>query len=139
MLTRQKSAIQLFSYKKSDSFAFRCLYGVGGTLDKEINMRIRTLKQKILLSVSLALALAVLLMSAATWYQTRQQLLDDGFHQLQNLATAGGRAIDGWLGSKKQVVDALAGRPSIDTQHELQLVKQAGGFLAAYRAAPMAA
>ena len=96
-------------------------------------MRIRTLKQKILLSVSLALAIAVLLMSAATWYQTRQQLLHDGFEQLQNLATAGGRAIDGWLGSKKQVVDALAGRPSIDTQHELQLVKQAGGFLAAYR------
>ena len=44
-------------------------------------MKIRTLKQKILISVSLALACAVLLLSGFAYYNTRQQLLSDGFQQ----------------------------------------------------------
>ena len=42
-------------------------------------MKIKTLKQKILLSVSLALACAILLISGFSYHNLRQQILADGY------------------------------------------------------------
>ena len=95
-------------------------------------MKIRTLKQKILISVSLALACAVLLLSGFAYYNTRQQLLSDGFQQLQSLAHEGSQNIGGWLEIKRQAVRALTTQSQIESARELALTKQANGFLAVY-------
>ncbi len=95
-------------------------------------MKIRTLKQKILVSVSLALACAVLLLSGFAYYNTRQQLLTDGFLQLQSLAHEGSQNIGGWLEIKRQAVRALTMQSQIESARELSLTKQANGFLAVY-------
>ena len=65
-------------------------------------MKIKTLKQKILLSVSLALACAILLISGFSYHNLRQQVLDDGYAQIQSLGGEGARSIAEWLTSKQQ-------------------------------------
>ena len=95
-------------------------------------MKIRTLKQKILLSVSLALACAILLISGFSYRNLRQQVLDDGYAQIQSLGHEGARGVAEWLTSKQQAIEALANQPNLESARELQLTKSAAGFLAAY-------
>ena len=95
-------------------------------------MKLRTLKQKILLSVSLALACAILLISGFSYHNLRQQVLDDGYAQIQSLGHEGARGIAEWLTSKQQAIKALANQPNLESSRELQLTKSAAGFLAAY-------
>ena len=95
-------------------------------------MKLRTLKQKILLSVSLALACAILLISGFSYHNLRQQVLDDGYAQIQSLGHEGARGIAEWLTSKQQAIKALANQPNLESSRELQLTKNAAGFLAAY-------
>ena len=95
-------------------------------------MKIRTLKQKILLSVSLALACAILLISGFSYHNLRQQVLDDGYAQIQSLGTEGARSIAEWLSSKRQSIETLASQSTLESARELQLTKNSAGFLTAY-------
>ncbi|WP_409420904.1 methyl-accepting chemotaxis protein [Pseudaeromonas sp. ZJS20] len=95
-------------------------------------MNSMTLKQKILLTVSLALACAILLLSGLAYRDSRQQLLDDNFALLQSLGNEGARSISSWLTIKRQAVDALAQQTNLDSTRELSLLKNAGDFLTAY-------
>ena len=92
----------------------------------------RSLKQKILLSVMLALSIAILLLSGLAYYNQRQQVLDDGYSQLQSLGNEGARSINAWLASKQQVIEALGAQANLESNRELQLTKNSAGFLAAY-------
>ena len=65
-------------------------------------MKLRTLKQKILLSVSVALACAILLISGFSYRNLRQKVLDDGYAQIQCLGHEGARGVAEWLISKQQ-------------------------------------
>lgn len=56
-------------------------------------MKIKSLKQKILLSVSLALACAILLISGFSYHNLRQQILADGYAQIHSLGSEGARSI----------------------------------------------
>ncbi len=95
-------------------------------------MKIKTLKQKILLSVSLALACSILLISGFSYHNLRQQVLDDGYAQIQSLGTEGARSISEWLASKQQAIEALASQPNLESARELLLTKNSTGFLTAY-------
>lgn len=78
-------------------------------------MNTMTLKQKILLTVGLALACAILLLSGLAYRDSRQQLIDDHFALLQGLGNEGARSISSWLTIKRQAVDALAQQSSLDS------------------------
>lgn len=95
-------------------------------------MKIRTLKQKILLSVSLALACSILLVSGFSYHNLRRQVLDDGYAQLHSLGSEGARSIAEWLASKQQAIDALSNQPNLESNRELLLTKNSAGFLTAY-------
>jgi methyl-accepting chemotaxis protein len=97
-----------------------------------IVMTPRSLKQKILLSVMLALSIAILLLSGLAYYNQRQQVLDDGYSQLQSLGNEGARSINAWLASKQQAIEALGAQANLESSRELQLTKNSAGFLAAY-------
>ena len=56
-------------------------------------MKIKTLKQKILLSVSLALACAILLISGFSYHNLRQQILADGYAQIHSLGRSEERRV----------------------------------------------
>jgi methyl-accepting chemotaxis protein len=95
-------------------------------------MRVNTLKQKILIAVGLALACAILALSTAVYRDSRQQLLTDSFAQLHSLGHEGARSIGSWVSLKRQAIDALAQQSVRESERELSLLKQAGGFLSAY-------
>ena len=95
-------------------------------------MKIKTLKQKILLSVSLALACAILLISGFSYHNLRQQILADGYAQIHSLGSEGARSISEWLSGKQQAIEALASQPNLESARELQLTKNSAGLLTAY-------
>ena len=95
-------------------------------------MKIKTLKQKILLSVSLALACSILLISGFSYHNLRQQVLDDSYAQIQSLGTEGARSIAEWLSSKRQSIETLANQSTLESARELLLTKNSAGFLTAY-------
>jgi methyl-accepting chemotaxis protein len=99
---------------------------------KGYSMKIKTLKQKILLSVSLALACAILLISGFSYHNLRQQVLADGYAQIHSLGSEGARSISEWLAGKQQAIEALASQPNLESARELQLTKNSAGFLSAY-------
>ena len=95
-------------------------------------MKIKSLKQKILLSVSLALACAILLISGFSYHNLRQQILADGYAQIHSLGSEGARSISEWLSGKQQAIEALASQPNLESARELQLTKNSAGLLTAY-------
>ena len=95
-------------------------------------MRVNSLKHKILIAVSLALACAILALSTLVYRDSRQQLLTDSFAQLHSLGHEGARSIGSWVNLKRQAIDALAQHPVRESERELSLLKNAGGFLTAY-------
>lgn len=95
-------------------------------------MRSRSLKQKILLSVSLSLGGAILLVSGFAYQSMRQQLLETSYQQVRSLGSEGGSHISNWLAGKRQAVQALSEQGSRESLRELQLIKRAGEFLSAY-------
>ena len=90
-------------------------------------MKIKSLKQKILLSVSLALACAILLISGFSYHNLRQQILADGYAQIHSLGSEGARSISEWLSGKQQAIEALASQPNLESAREQQLTKNSAG------------
>lgn len=82
-------------------------------------MQFKTLKQKILLSVSLALTLAILLVSGFAYLSMRQQLLDTSFFNVKNLGTEGSNNIGCWLASKRLAIQSLSEQSNRDSLREL--------------------
>ena len=91
-----------------------------------------SLKQKILLSVGLALGGAILLVSGYAYLSMRQQLLDASYQQVKSLGNEGGQLISNWLAEKRQAIQALSEQNNRESLRELQLIKRAGDFLSAY-------
>lgn len=82
-----------------------------------------SLKQKILLPMTLALCLVILLLSWNGYHSQKQQLIKNSFNQIQRLGTLQAQQITSWLLSHRNVVSGLA--ESISNQNLLSSLRQA--------------
>ncbi|BDM65607.1 methyl-accepting chemotaxis protein [Shewanella sp. NFH-SH190041] len=82
-----------------------------------------SLKQKILLPVTLALCLIILLLSWNGYHSQKQQLIKNSFNQIQRLGNLQAQQITSWLLSHRNVVSGLA--ESISNQNLLSSLRQA--------------
>mgnify|MGYP000343647274 FL=1 len=71
-------------------------------------MKIRTLKQKILISVGLALLSVILLLSALAYSTLRDQVIDGNYQQINQISERAALDMATWLSEKKQVIQTLS-------------------------------
>ncbi|ENY73150.1 Cache sensor-containing methyl-accepting chemotaxis sensory transducer [Aeromonas diversa CDC 2478-85] len=91
-----------------------------------------SLKQKILLSVVLALTLVITLLSWRSYSAQREMLLQDGQEQASRLGTQQAERIADWLSARQDVVKALAGKASSTPLDALQQAQISGRFQLTY-------
>lgn len=95
-------------------------------------MKNLSLKQKILLSVVIALSLVILLLSWQSYSSQKTQLLQDGQEQVQRLGLQQAERIRDWLSDRHDVIQALANKASADPLHALQQAQASGRFQLTY-------
>ncbi|ALP42422.1 methyl-accepting chemotaxis protein [Aeromonas schubertii] len=91
-----------------------------------------SLKQKILLSVVLALTLVITLLSWRSYSGQKEMLLQDGQEQASRLGTQQAERIADWLSARQDVVKALAGKASSEPLNALQQAQISGRFQLTY-------
>ena len=70
-------------------------------------MKIRTLKQKILLSIGLALLSVILLLSVLAYSTLRDQVVDGNYQQINQVSERAALDMTTWLNEKRQVIQTL--------------------------------
>lgn len=74
-------------------------------------MKNLSLKQKILLSVVIALSLVILLLSWQSYTSQKSMLLQGSQEQVQRLGSQQAASVSDWLAARRDVIQALATRP----------------------------
>ena len=95
-------------------------------------MKIRTLKQKILLSVGLALLSVILLLSALAYSTLRNQVIDGNYQQINQISERAALDMATWLSEKKQVIQTLSQQNEYRNTKSLLLSQEATGFASIY-------
>ena len=95
-------------------------------------MKIRTLKQKILLSVGLALLSVILLLSALAYSTLRDQVIDGNYQQINQISERAALDMATWLSEKKQVIQTLSQQNEYRNTKSLLLSQEATGFASIY-------
>ncbi|HHQ4615944.1 TPA: methyl-accepting chemotaxis protein, partial [Aeromonas veronii] len=73
-------------------------------------MKNLSLKQKILLSVVIALSLVILLLSWQSYSSQKSLLLQGSQEQLQRLGTQQAERVSDWLAARRDVIQALGNK-----------------------------
>ena len=95
-------------------------------------MKNLSLKQKILLSVVIALSLVISLLSWQSYSSQKSLLLQGSQEQLQRLGNQQADRIDDWLSARRDVIQALGNKASADPLHALQQAQVSGRFQLTY-------
>ena len=95
-------------------------------------MKIRTLKQKILISVGLALPSVILLLSALAYSTLRDQVIDGNYQQINQISERAALDMATWLSEKKQVIQTLSQQNEYRNTKSLLLSQEATGFASIY-------
>ncbi len=95
-------------------------------------MKNLSLKQKILLSVVIALSLVILLLSWQSYSSQKSLLLQGSQEQLQRLGTQQAERVSDWLAARRDVIQALGSKAGADPLNALQQAQVSGRFQLTY-------
>ncbi len=95
-------------------------------------MKNLSLKQKILLSVVIALSLVILLLSWQSYSSQKSLLLQGSQEQLQRLGTQQAERVSDWLAARRDVIQALGNKAGVDPLNALQQAQVSGRFQLTY-------
>ncbi|WP_111805241.1 methyl-accepting chemotaxis protein [Aeromonas allosaccharophila] len=95
-------------------------------------MKNLSLKQKILLSVVIALSLVILLLSWQSYSSQKNLLLQGSQEQLQRLGTQQAASVSDWLSARRDVIQALGNKASSEPLNALQQAQVSGRFQLTY-------
>ncbi|WP_033135345.1 methyl-accepting chemotaxis protein [Aeromonas finlandensis] len=95
-------------------------------------MKNLSLKQKILLSVVIALSLVISLLSWQSYSSQKNLLLQGSQEQLQRLGTQQAASVSDWLSARRDVIQALGNKASSEPLHALQQAQVSGRFQLTY-------
>lgn len=91
-----------------------------------------SLKQKILISVVIALSLVIGLLSWQSYSSQKSLLLQNSLEQVQRLGDQQAERIQEWLSGRQDIVGALASKVEGDTLNTLQQAQASGRFQLTY-------
>ncbi|MGY3885869.1 methyl-accepting chemotaxis protein [Aeromonas aquatica] len=91
-----------------------------------------SLKQKILLSVVIALSLVILLLSWQSYTSQKSLLLQGSQEQVQRLGSQQAERISDWLSARRDVIQALGNKASPEPLNALQQAQVSGRFQLTY-------
>ncbi|MGY3903914.1 methyl-accepting chemotaxis protein [Aeromonas lusitana] len=91
-----------------------------------------SLKQKILLSVVIALSLVILLLSWQSYTSQKSLLLQGSQEQVQRLGSQQAERISDWLAARRDVVQALGNKATPEPLNALQQAQVSGRFQLTY-------
>ncbi|MFM5635851.1 methyl-accepting chemotaxis protein [Aeromonas veronii] len=95
-------------------------------------MKNLSLKQKILLSVVIALSLVILLLSWQSYSSQKSLLLQGSQEQLQRLGTQQAERVSDWLAARSDVIQALGNKAGAEPLNALQQAQVSGRFQLTY-------
>ncbi len=95
-------------------------------------MKNLSLKQKILLSVVIALSLVILLLSWQSYSSQKSLLLQGSQEQLQRLGTQQTERVSDWLAARRDVIQALGNKAGAEPLNALQQAQVSGRFQLTY-------
>ncbi len=95
-------------------------------------MKNLSLKQKILLSVVIALSLVILLLSWQSYSSQKNQLLQGSQEQVLRLGDQQAQSVSDWLGARRDVIQALGNKASAQPLDALQQAQVSGRFQLTY-------
>ncbi|MFQ1787469.1 methyl-accepting chemotaxis protein [Aeromonas veronii] len=95
-------------------------------------MKNQSLKQKILLSVVIALSLVILLLSWQSYSSQKSLLLQGSQEQLQRLGTQQAERVSDWLAARRDVIQALGNKAGAEPLNALQQAQVSGRFQLTY-------
>lgn len=95
-------------------------------------MKNLSLKQKILLSVVIALSLVILLLSWQSYSSQKSLLLQGSQEQLQRLGTQQAERVSDWLAARRDVIQALGNKAGAEPLNALQQAQVSGRFQLTY-------
>ncbi len=95
-------------------------------------MKNLSLKQKILLSVVIALSLVILLLSWQSYSSQKSLLLQGSQEQLQRLGTQQAERVSDWLAARRDVIQALGNKVGAEPLNALQQAQVSGRFQLTY-------
>ncbi len=95
-------------------------------------MKNLSLKQKILLSVVIALSLVILLLSWQSYSSQKSLLLQGSQEQLQRLGSQQAERVSDWLAARRDVIQALGNKAGAEPLNALQQAQVSGRFQLTY-------
>lgn len=95
-------------------------------------MKNLSLKQKILLSVVIALSLVILLLSWQSYTSQKSLLLQGSQEQVQRLGSQQAASVSDWLSARRDVIQALGSKAGADPLNTLQQAQVSGRFQLTY-------
>ncbi|MDM5131524.1 methyl-accepting chemotaxis protein [Aeromonas piscicola] len=95
-------------------------------------MKNLSLKQKILLSVLIALSLVILLLSWQSYTSQKSLLLQGSQEQVQRLGSQQAASVSDWLSARRDVIQALGSKAGAEPLNALQQAQVSGRFQLTY-------
>ncbi|HDX8596809.1 methyl-accepting chemotaxis protein [Aeromonas dhakensis] len=95
-------------------------------------MKNLSLKQKILLSVVIALSLVILLLSWQSYTSQKSLLLQGSQEQVQRLGNQQAASVSDWLAARRDVIQALGNKAGAEPLNALQQAQVSGRFQLTY-------
>ncbi|MFQ2676083.1 methyl-accepting chemotaxis protein [Aeromonas caviae] len=95
-------------------------------------MKNLSLKQKILLSVVIALSLVILLLSWQSYSSQKSMLLQGSQEQVQRLGSQQAASVSDWLAARRDVIQALGNKAGAEPLNALQQAQVSGRFQLTY-------
>ncbi|HHQ4757337.1 TPA: methyl-accepting chemotaxis protein [Aeromonas hydrophila] len=95
-------------------------------------MKNLSLKQKILLSVVIALSLVILLLSWQSYTSQKSLLLQGSQEQVQRLGSQQAASVSDWLAARRDVIQALGKKAGAEPLNALQQAQVSGRFQLTY-------
>ncbi|MDX7761757.1 methyl-accepting chemotaxis protein [Aeromonas caviae] len=95
-------------------------------------MKNLSLKQKILLSVVIALSLVILLLSWQSYTSQKSMLLQGSQEQVQRLGRQQAASVSDWLAARRDVIQALGNKAGAEPLNALQQAQVSGRFQLTY-------
>ena len=95
-------------------------------------MKNLSLKQKILLSVVIALSLVILLLSWQSYTSQKSMLLEGSQEQVQRLGSQQAASVSDWLAARRDVIQALGNKAGAEPLNALQQAQVSGRFQLTY-------
>ncbi len=95
-------------------------------------MKNLSLKQKILLSVVIALSLVILMLSWQSYSSQKNLLLQGSQEQVQRLGSQQATSVSDWLAARRDVIQALGSKAGAEPLNALQQAQVSGRFQLTY-------